>query len=96
MCALIVQRGLLEALKGFEKMDVVLTEWEKTMMIEKGHNAIIPSLDHKVLMNVSKEKIEGGVWIKLKILYMTKPLVNRLYLKQALYSVKMSEDEVLT
>lgn len=81
MCALIVQQGLLEELKGSKKMDVVLTEWEKAMMIEKGHNAIIPSLDHKVLMNVSKEKIEGGVWIKLKILYMAKSLVNRLYLK---------------
>ena len=33
--------------------------------------------------------------MKLKSLYMTKSLVNRLYLKQALYSFKMTEDKVL-
>lgn len=37
----------------------------------------------------------SGHWEKLKSLYMTKSLVNRLYLKQALYSFKMSEDKVL-
>lgn len=35
MESLFVQQGLLEALKGSEKMDVALTTKEKTTMIEK-------------------------------------------------------------
>lgn len=50
----------------------------------------------KFLLQVSKEKTTTSLWTKLKGLYMTKPLVNRLYLKQALYSFKMSEDKLLT
>lgn len=42
-----------------------------------------------------KEKTVVGVWIKLQGLYMTKLLVKLLYLKQALYSFKISEDKVL-
>lgn len=95
MQALLVQKGLLEALKGYEKMDVSLTEKKKTMMIKKVRNAIVLSLGGKVLRQVSKAKIADGVWMKLKGLYMTKSFVNRLYLKQALYSFKVSEDKVL-
>lgn len=32
------------------------------------------------------------MWSKLKALYMTKSLVNHLYLKQCFYSFKMQED----
>ena len=72
MQALLVQLGLLEALKGSEKMDDALTEKEKTTMIEKAHNAIMLSLGDKVLRQVSKEKTTAGVWTKLEGLYMTK------------------------
>lgn len=65
-------------------MNVSLTKKENTMMIEKTHNIIILSLGDKVLRKVSKEKIAAGVWRKLEGLYMTKYLVNHLYLKQAL------------
>lgn len=63
MEALLVQRGLLEAFKGPEKMDVSLITNEKTTMIEKAHNGIILSLGVKVLRHVSKEKVTVGVWI---------------------------------
>lgn len=53
------------------------------------------SLGDKVLRQVSKETTTSGLWVKLKSLYMTKSLVNHLYLKQALYSFKMSEEKVL-
>lgn len=65
-------------------------------MIEKAHTVIILSLGDKVLRQVSKEKTIAVVWAKLECLYMTKPFVNRLYMKQALYSFKMSEYKVLT
>lgn len=76
-------------------MDVSLMEKEKTTMIKKSHIAIILTHGGKVLRHVSKEKITTDVWTKLEGLYMTKLLVNCLYLKQALYSFKMSEDKVL-
>ena len=61
--------------------------------MEKAHSAIILSLGDKVLRKVSKEKIVARVWSSLESLYMTKSLVNCLYLKQALYSFKMYEDK---
>lgn len=42
MHGLLVQQGLLEALKGSEKMVDALTEKEKTMMIEKSHKKGVP------------------------------------------------------
>ena len=95
MKALLVQQGCLEALKGATTMDAALTEREKTAMIGKAHSAILLSLGDKVLRQVSKETMASGLWVKLESLYMTKSLVNRLYLKQALYSFKMIEDKVL-
>ena len=61
--------------------------------MEKARSAIILSLGDKVLRKVSKEKTAAGVWSKLESLYMMKSLVNRLYLKQALYFFKMQEDK---
>jgi len=46
-----------------------------------------------VLRQVSKEKIEAGIWSKLEDLYMTKSLVN--CLKQALYSFKMQDNKIV-
>ena len=59
--------------------------------MNKTHNAIILSLDDKVLQKDSKETTTTGVWVKLKMPYMTKSLVNCLYLKQRLYAFKMEE-----
>lgn len=68
---LLVHHGLLEALKGSDKMDVSLSEKEKRTMVEKSQNAIVLSLNDKVLRQVSKEKTATGVWAKLEGLYMT-------------------------
>ena len=95
MKALLVQQGCLEALKGESAMNEALTAAEKKAMIEKAHSAILLSLGDKVLRQVSKETTAVVLWVKLESLYMTKSLVNRLYLKQALYSFKMIEDKVL-
>lgn len=64
-------------------------------MIDRSHKAIILNLGDKVLRKVSKEKTAVGILAKLEGLYMTKSLVNRLYLKQALYSFKMQEDKAM-
>src|SRR4051812_1674547 len=81
MKSLLVQQGCLEALKGEAAMNAALTAEEKTTMIEKAYNAILLSLGDKVLRQISKETTTSGLWAKIESLYMTKLLVNRLYLK---------------
>jgi len=60
------------------------------MLLENTHREIVLSLGDKMLSQVSKEKIATGLWKKFESLYMTKFLVKCLYLKQALYSYKIS------
>ena len=95
MRALLVHQGLEEALQGEAALDSKLDDKEKKILMDKAHSAIILSLGDKVLRQVSKEKSAAGIWSKLEGLYMTKSLVNRLYLKQALYSFKMQEDRTV-
>lgn len=92
MRALLVQQGLVEALDGEAKLEKMMADGDKKALLQKAHSAIILSLGDKVLRQVSKETTAAGVWSKLEGLYMTKSLVNRLYLKQSLYSFKMHED----
>lgn len=54
------------------------------------HSTIILSLGDKVLKEVSKEKTAAAVWQKLKNLYMTRSLANRLFLKRRLHTFQMS------
>jgi hypothetical protein len=58
---------------------------------EKAHSIILLSLLDGVLREVVNEKTIAGLWKKLESLYMKKPLTNRLYLKQRLYTLKMKE-----
>ena len=81
MKVLLVQQGCLEALKGVAAMDVALKDREKLTTVEKAHNANLLSLGDNVLQRVLKETTTSGLWEKLEIVYMTKSLVNRLYLK---------------
>ena len=83
MRALLVQQGLEEALRGEAGLDKKMEEKDRKTLLEKAHSAIILSLGDKVLRQISKEKTAAGVWSKFEALYMTKSLVNRLYLKQA-------------
>ncbi|RZC24262.1 putative LRR receptor-like serine/threonine-protein kinase [Glycine soja] len=49
----------------------------------------------KVMREISKEKTAATIWLKLENLYMTKSLVNRLFLKQKLYTLKMPSGKAL-
>lgn len=57
---------------------------------KKAHGALILSLGVKVLREISKETSVTEIWLKLENLYMIKSLENRLFLKQKLYTFKMS------
>uniref|UniRef100_A0A803PJ67 Integrase catalytic domain-containing protein n=1 Tax=Cannabis sativa TaxID=3483 RepID=A0A803PJ67_CANSA len=81
---------LQDALLGEKNLPAGLTEKEKTELLDKAHSAIILSLGDKVLKEISKEESAVGVWKKLESLYMKKSLANRLFLKQKLYSFKMT------
>lgn len=91
MKALLTQQGLSDVLKGEGGLPEGLTKEERVRMMEKAHSAIILCLGDKVLREVSRETTAAGVWTKLESLYMTKSLANRLYMKQRLYSYKISD-----
>lgn len=93
MRALLVQQGVAEALKGPAALPTNLSEKEKASIMDKAHSAIILSLGDKALQEVSKDKSAQAMWLKLELLYMTKSLANTLYMKQRLYSFKMSEEK---
>ena len=90
-----MHQGLEDALNGETNLDVKVEGKDKKILLDKAHSAIILSLGDKVLRQVSKEKTAVGIWSKLEDLYMTKSLVNHLYLKQALYSFKMQENKMV-
>ena len=93
MRALLIHKGLEDALKGINGLPETMSDQDKKVLMEKAHSSIILKIGDKVLRKVSKEKIVARVWTKLESLYMTKSLVNRLCLKQAPYSFKMQEDK---
>lgn len=45
----------------------------------------------EVQYNILNEDSAGKLWLKLESLYTTKSLMNRLYLKQKLYILRMRE-----
>lgn len=92
MRAMLVQQGLVQALKGESDMPTSLSGEQKTEILKKIHSAIILCLGDKALRQVAKEKYVAAVWIKLESLYMTKSLANRLFMKHRLHSFKMKED----
>ena len=53
--------GILEALEGEFKLDRIMTEKDKTELMEKAHNVIVLSFGDKVLRQVSKQKTATGL-----------------------------------
>lgn len=96
MQAILVQQGLVEALKGETRMSPTLSQKEKNNKIDKARSVIISCLDDKALREVAREKTAAAMWVKLESLNMTKSLVNRLCLKQQLYSFKLTKSRSIT
>ncbi|GKC26414.1 zinc finger, CCHC-type containing protein [Tanacetum coccineum] len=61
----------------------------KVELNKKAHSAVVLCLSNKVLREVTGETTAAGVWSKLKTLYMTKSLANKLYLKKKLHTFYM-------
>ncbi|GKF18881.1 hypothetical protein Tco_0063799 [Tanacetum coccineum] len=86
MRALLIQHGCEAAL---EVLPVDMEAKTKAELNKKAHSAMILCLGNKVLREVTRETTAAGVWSKLKTLYMTKSLANKLYLKKKLYTFYM-------
>ncbi|GJY85463.1 retrovirus-related pol polyprotein from transposon TNT 1-94 [Tanacetum coccineum] len=61
----------------------------KAELNKKAYSAVILCLGSKVLKEVTGETTTAGVWSKIKTLYMTKSLANKLYLMKKLYTFYM-------
>ncbi|GJZ51468.1 retrotransposon protein, putative, ty1-copia subclass [Tanacetum coccineum] len=86
MRALLIQHGCEVAL---EVLPEEMKAQAKTGLNKKAHSAMILCLGNKVLREVTVETTVAGVWSKLKTLYMTKSLANKLYLKKKVYTFCM-------
>nr|GEV16929.1 retrovirus-related Pol polyprotein from transposon TNT 1-94 [Tanacetum cinerariifolium] len=86
MRALLIQHGCEAAL---EVLPADMEAQIKSELIKKAHSAVILCLGNKVLREVTRETTVAGVWSKLKTLYMTKSLANKLYQKKKLYTFYM-------
>ncbi|GJR92044.1 hypothetical protein Tco_0216055 [Tanacetum coccineum] len=79
MHALLIQHGCEAAL---EVVPIDMEAQMKAELNKKAHSAVILCLGNKVPREVTGETTAAGVWSKLKTLYMTKSLANKLYLKK--------------
>ena len=53
----------------------------------QGDDHTVPS--DEVLYNMMNEETTAGLWCRLKSMYMTKSLSNKLFIKKQLYSLRM-------
>nr|GEX10226.1 zinc finger, CCHC-type [Tanacetum cinerariifolium] len=88
MRCLLIQHGWEAALDPFPgtMTNVDRTATLKTDVYKKAHSALLLCLDNKVLREVNKEDSAARDRLKLKTLYMTKSLANKLYLKKKLFT----------
>nr|GEV44535.1 putative reverse transcriptase domain-containing protein [Tanacetum cinerariifolium] len=97
MRCLLIQHGWEAVLDPFLR---TMTDAEKTTALKidvykKAHSALLLCLDNKVLRKVNKEDSVAGIWLKLKTLYITKSLANKLYLKKKLFTFYMHQGKKL-
>jgi len=87
MLVVLTHNGLKKVLTGKMMRPTTMTEEEWDEMDEKALFAIQLCLSREVLREVINEKITADIWSKLKSLYMTKSLANKLRLKKRLFTL---------
>ncbi|KAL3514411.1 hypothetical protein ACH5RR_027128 [Cinchona calisaya] len=93
MESILVQDGVDIALQGKENKPEKMSDEDFANLDKKAKSGIVLNLSDEVLWEVASETTAKGMWEKLKALYMKKTVVNRLYLKQSLYMLRMTEVE---
>lgn len=95
MEALLITQGLRDAIepktKEGKEVSSSKTLEEVTEIHKKAKSTIILNLGDSVIREVAKERIVAGLWAKLESLYMTKSLVNILYIKKKMFTLRMVE-----
>ncbi|MCQ7691360.1 DDE-type integrase/transposase/recombinase, partial [Salmonella enterica] len=91
MEAILVQDGVDLALQGAENIPDGTSKEDLAGMDKKARSSIILNLSDEVLREVATETTAKSMWDKLKALYMKRTVENRLYLKQSLYMLRMTE-----
>jgi hypothetical protein len=84
---MLVQQGLQKVLVGKTKKLTSMTDeyWED--MDARALCTIRLCLEDEVLFNITREETKTILWNRLEILYMTKSLTNKIFLKRLLYSL---------
>ena len=86
---ILIQEKCVEPLMGNAKMPSTLTQSQKNEMSNKVRSVIVSYLVYKVLSEVTKGKTPMSIWTMMELLYMTKSLFHRQFLKQQIYSSRM-------
>ena len=69
-------------------------DWDK--LERKARRTIYLCLSDSVLVNVSGEDTAKKLWDKLRNLYQSKSLVNKLFLRKKLYLLRMNEGDSMS
>jgi hypothetical protein len=77
MEAVLIHQKCEKSLKGDGALPVIMSQVEKTKMVDKARSVIVLCLRNKVLRDIAKEP---SMWSKLESLYMTKSLAHRQFL----------------
>ena len=96
MMAVLIQHGFKKAV-GEKTSKLGTMTYERWNELDaKVLSAIQLHLSQEVLREVIKENIAASLWLKLEGAYMTKGFVNKLHLKESLYTLKMAESTSLS
>jgi hypothetical protein len=80
--------------RGKKPASMTNEEWED--LDARALSTIQLCLVDDVLFNIIGEETTTGLWSRMESLYMTKSLMNQIYLKRQLYSLKMREGTKIT
>ena len=86
---MLTQKGLLKTLLESKPNNMEALDWEE--LKERVAANIRLCLTYEFLYHVMELKYLGKVWKKLENQYMSISLMNKLYLKQKLYGLKMKK-----
>jgi hypothetical protein len=93
---LFVQQGVVKMFLGKSKKPATILDEEWEEIDVTALSAIRLCLADDVLFNIVLEKTIVSLWKKLERLYMKKSLMNRIFLKRQLYSLRMKEGTKIT
>ena len=79
---------------GTKPMGVSNEEWKK--LDRKAKSRIRLCVSDSMLLNVSGEATMKALWDKLRNLYQSKSLVNKLFLRKKLYNLMMKDGDSVT